>query len=166
LISAITEVLRHIEISEVTFHLTVSSSNHNNGYQFSLCPFDTEGRGEEVMKFIKILQQGLTAKSLLGVAMAVSMVGVTHAAAIDVNTSAYGNTWGEWSARWVQWALSIPAATNPILDPDGENCELGQSGSVWFLAGTGGGCYSYLYSASRKGLVLSNRQRNVRCGGE
>jgi hypothetical protein len=52
----------------------------------------------------------------------------------DANT--YGNSSGEWSARWWQWALSIPAATNPVLDETGANCAEGQSGPVWFLAGS------------------------------
>ena len=52
----------------------------------------------------------------------------------DANT--YGNSSGEWSARWWQWALSIPAATNPVLDETGAHCAEGQSGPVWFLAGS------------------------------
>ena len=50
----------------------------------------------------------------------------------DANT--YGNSYGEWSARWWQWAFSIPAATNPGLDETGAHCAEGQSGPVWFLA--------------------------------
>jgi hypothetical protein len=52
----------------------------------------------------------------------------------DANT--YGNSSGEWSARWWQWALSIPAATNPVLDETGAHCAEGQSKPVWFLAGS------------------------------
>jgi hypothetical protein len=48
-------------------------------------------------------------------------------------------TYGEWSARWWQWLLSIPTALNPNLDPGGVNCAQGQTGNVWFLAGTFGG---------------------------
>jgi hypothetical protein len=39
------------------------------------------------------------------------------------------------SAEWQQWALSIPTSVNPQLDTNGENCMVGQRGSVWFLAG-------------------------------
>jgi hypothetical protein len=42
---------------------------------------------------------------------------------------------------WWQWLLSIPAATNPNLDETGENCAVGQSGRVWFLAGSFGGTF-------------------------
>lgn len=42
----------------------------------------------------------------------------------------------EWTARWWQWAMSMPVA--PFLDPDGRLCEEGQVGPVWFLAGTDG----------------------------
>ena len=47
-----------------------------------------------------------------------------------------GRTYGEWSARWWQWAVSIPPATNPLLDASGDDCGQGQSGQVFFLGGT------------------------------
>src|SRR5690349_1562093 len=48
----------------------------------------------------------------------------------------YGASYGEWSARWWEWALSIPAAQNPVLEQNGANCGIGQVGNVWFLAGS------------------------------
>lgn len=39
------------------------------------------------------------------------------------------------SAKWWQWALSAPDAVNPVKDPSGVNCAVGQDGPVWFLAG-------------------------------
>jgi hypothetical protein len=39
------------------------------------------------------------------------------------------------TAEWWQWALSIPTPQNPLLDATGEDCMIGQRGSVWFLAG-------------------------------
>jgi hypothetical protein len=51
----------------------------------------------------------------------------------------FGKTYGEWGGLWWQWALSIPADTNPVADTTGEFAALGQSGPVWFLAGTFGG---------------------------
>jgi len=53
-----------------------------------------------------------------------------------LDDSPYGNTYGEWSARWWQWLTAIPAATNPNFDTTGANCAVGQVGPVWFLAGT------------------------------
>ena len=50
-----------------------------------------------------------------------------------------GKTIGEWSKNWWQWALAIPASTNPMLDNTGDFCHLGQQGPVWFLAGVWGG---------------------------
>jgi hypothetical protein len=43
------------------------------------------------------------------------------------------------STEWWQWALSIPTSENPQLDTTGENCMIGQKGSIWFLAGVFGG---------------------------
>lgn len=51
----------------------------------------------------------------------------------------HGTSYGEWAAAWWQWALGQPSDVNPVLDPTGEFCQVGQSGQVWFLAGTFGG---------------------------
>lgn len=51
----------------------------------------------------------------------------------------YGMSYGEWSALWWNWAMGQPVASNPIADPDGSFCDVGQSGPVWFLAGAFGG---------------------------
>ena len=50
----------------------------------------------------------------------------------------YGASYGTWGARWWQWALSAPFGADPITDPDGSHCDYGQSGPVWFLAGSSG----------------------------
>ena len=62
----------------------------------------------------------------------------TASAAIisPVAIQSFGATYGEWSARWWQWLLSIPTATNPNL---GGDCGQGQDDDVWFLPGTFGG---------------------------
>jgi hypothetical protein len=53
----------------------------------------------------------------------------------------YGLTYGEWTAKWWQWAHSIPTENNPMLDETGEDCAQAQNQTspVWFLAGTSGG---------------------------
>ena len=61
---------------------------------------------------------------------------------VSPNARPFGLTYAEWSVRWWQWALAIPAARNPILDPDGRFAAEGQHGPVWFLAGTFGGTTS------------------------
>ena len=52
--------------------------------------------------------------------------------------NAYGKNYAEWSAAWMKWVLPIPASVNPILDNTGAFAAYGQSGKVWFLAGTTG----------------------------
>jgi hypothetical protein len=49
-----------------------------------------------------------------------------------------GKSYGEWGAKWWQWALSIPADRNPVADPTGEFAGEGQAGPVWFAPGTFG----------------------------
>lgn len=51
----------------------------------------------------------------------------------------YGASYGEWGARWWKWVYAQDVDHFPILDPDGSSCGTGQSGPVWFLAGTFGG---------------------------
>lgn len=43
----------------------------------------------------------------------------------------------EWTAQWWQWVEPLNNA--PILDVGPSDCGLGQSGDIWFLAGTEGG---------------------------
>jgi hypothetical protein len=42
------------------------------------------------------------------------------------------------SAKWWQWALSIPTSVNPLTDSTGAHCMVGQRGALWFLAGNFG----------------------------
>lgn len=56
---------------------------------------------------------------------------------IPPQAKAYGMTSGEWSAKWWQWALSLPVDQNPFFD-EGGDCSKGangQLGPVWFLTG-------------------------------
>jgi hypothetical protein len=50
----------------------------------------------------------------------------------------YGNSYGAWTVKWWQWAVSSPAHMNPIVDSTGEYGAVNQDGPVWFLAGTVG----------------------------
>ena len=43
-----------------------------------------------------------------------------------------------WSQRWWQWAGGFRRDESPVTDPDGGRCDAGQTGAVWFLAGTYG----------------------------
>ena len=48
----------------------------------------------------------------------------------------YGKSYGQWSAEWWKWALSLPVDQNPFYDVSGcQNGANGQSGPVWFLTG-------------------------------
>lgn len=50
--------------------------------------------------------------------------------------SVLGMTYGDWSAAWWQYVLSINKASNPVWDTAGFNCGVGQSaGPVFFLVG-------------------------------
>lgn len=53
------------------------------------------------------------------------------------NSNAYGMSYGEWSAKWWQWNLSLPVDQNPSYDEGGDcsNGDNGQLGPTWFLTG-------------------------------
>jgi hypothetical protein len=94
------------------------------------------------MKYIQRLPRSIIAVAAVvgGLITAGATIAPAQAAAkiIDINENAYGNTYGEWSAEWWQWVLSIPAADSPIADTTGTNCTQQQSGPVFYLAGTAG----------------------------
>jgi hypothetical protein len=90
-------------------------------------------------------EKGAKALAVLSLSVALMTVGTSgparahddgRASVIPIDAVAYGSTYGEWGARYWQWVLSIPAATNPGSDTTGEFCREGQQGPVWFLGST------------------------------
>ena len=71
----------------------------------------------------------------------------------------HGQTYSEWAADWWYcWGLSQPTPVNPLINPTGAQCASGQTGNVWFLAGSfGGGDPSPSRAASRPGPRSSFR---------
>jgi hypothetical protein len=52
----------------------------------------------------------------------------------------YGITYGQWTVRWWQWALSVPLGVHPIADDTGQHWKTNQpTTDVWFLVGIFGG---------------------------
>jgi hypothetical protein len=51
-----------------------------------------------------------------------------------------GKTLGEWQARWYQWRqrLAVRTGIDPVIEEGDVDCSRGQSGPVWFLAGSPG----------------------------
>ena len=58
------------------------------------------------------------------------------AVVLPPNAEVDGLDLGAWSARSWQWFFSLPEEANPLFDQTGERCGYGQSGPVFFLAGT------------------------------
>jgi hypothetical protein len=93
----------------------------------------THGRPWQSVAAIIVVVLGLIVSATLSFAQP---GGNPNPGVFPITSRPFGNTYEEWSARWWQWALSIPAATNPVLDETGANCAQGQTGQVWFLAGS------------------------------
>jgi len=51
----------------------------------------------------------------------------------DISAIQDNMTYGELSAKWFQWAFSLPSKHHPLWDT--ADCSTGQSGPVWFLGG-------------------------------
>jgi hypothetical protein len=54
-----------------------------------------------------------------------------------IDSRPFGYTYGEWSARWWRWLLSIPKLENPAFDCSGANSYINQNDpDVFFLCQT------------------------------
>lgn len=59
---------------------------------------------------------------------------------VSQDSNAGAKAYKKHAEGWLAWALGQPHSTaSPILDETGEFCDEGQSGKVWYLAGTFGG---------------------------
>lgn len=54
----------------------------------------------------------------------------------SIKEKPYGYSYGEWTVKWWQWAVSSPIHMNPVVDNTGKYGGVNQTGPVWFLAGT------------------------------
>jgi hypothetical protein len=97
--------------------------------------FDTNHRRRNIVA-ISIVMLALMMYALIPFARAQSS---NNLDVFTTDSKPYGLTYGEWTARWWQWANSIPKPDNPAVDNTGKNCAIDQNGPVWFLAGTFGG---------------------------
>jgi hypothetical protein len=79
----------------------------------------------------------LMKNTIANLAAIVGMVGIGLSLTMPAKAaSADSNRLERLSAQWWEWAISIPASHNPMLDATGVDCVVGQRGPVWFLAGT------------------------------
>jgi hypothetical protein len=94
---------------------------------------------EETMKTVNPVKSFGALAVVLAMAANLALAGNPNPKILPIGSTPYGMTYGEWGDAWWQWVMSIPADINPVADPTGECAAVGQSGPVWFLAGTYGG---------------------------
>jgi hypothetical protein len=70
------------------------------------------------------------------VAVAVPVARAQQSVVLPPHSSVNGKALGVYASEWWQWSLSIPLDESPVKDLTGEKCGAGQTGDVWFLAGT------------------------------
>ena len=68
----------------------------------------------------------------IALAMANSTKAMTEpsaaAAVFDKYSRPFGLTYGDWTAKWWQWAYSIPKDVHPAYDDTGKYCTVSQKG--------------------------------------
>lgn len=84
-----------------------------------------------------------TFKNARMVALAVALTLLTGGSALAAwwtyltySSTDNGGVYSQLQADWQVWALTQPAAENPVLDATGSKCGNGQSGKYFFLAGS------------------------------
>jgi hypothetical protein len=80
---------------------------------------------------------------------------------IPPQASAFGRTFGEWTAAWWQWAAALPASAHPLFDSAA--CDAGQSGQVWYLGGAFTGTATTRQCAVPAGKAILFPIANVEC---
>ena len=89
-------------------------------------------------------------KNEAGFSLAVTnRIKVAAPAIVPPGDTYLGKTYGQWGRDWWTWATKIPYAQSPLFDTSGSFGHLGQSGDVWFLAGTSG-------ASVERSLVIPN----------
>jgi hypothetical protein len=79
------------------------------------------------------IENATTTKSSLETTTTEPAIGV-----FDADSTPFGLTYGDWTARWWQWAYSIPRDIHPAYDDTGKYCTIEQNSPVWFFPGTYG----------------------------
>jgi hypothetical protein len=73
------------------------------------------------------------------IALLASAESTVSASMVDPMAPVAGISQLELSQQWWQWVLSIPAATNPLIDNTGAFARTNNNGPIFFVAGTLGG---------------------------
>jgi len=93
---------------------------------------------------------------VLAAALLGGMLPVALAPADNPQVPSISTINGEWSAKFWQWLLSMPADENPVLDPTGDLAANGQPpGDVFFLCGT------FSLDNPAPGVVLGQADRTI-----
>jgi hypothetical protein len=104
---------------------------------------DSEAAREEERMSERLRARMLLVSMLSIMVLTVAMVVPAEAArsadsmVIPPQASAFGKSYGEWSAAWWNWVLMTPADKNPLMN-EGASCAENQDGQVWMLVGSFG----------------------------
>ncbi|MFB5600696.1 MAG: hypothetical protein ACE5SW_10785 [Nitrososphaeraceae archaeon] len=65
-----------------------------------------------------------------------NMTGDNSNLVFEPASNPFNITYSDWTAKWWQWAYSIPKDIHPAYDSSGKFCQVSQKEPVWFFTGT------------------------------
>src|SRR5262249_5683203 len=83
--------------------------------------------------------------------------GANSPVVLSPQSQPFGASYGEWAARWWQWAFSQPVASHPLAQSGSVDLSQGQSGDVWFLGWVLSGSGPVASTADRTGTILAGK---------
>lgn len=87
-------------------------------------------------RFVQIIFAVCLVGVLLFALAPAATVQAVNPSIIPPNAAPPRYSYSKLAGMWWQWALKPPLSQSPVTDLTGERCADGQSGKVWFLAGT------------------------------
>jgi hypothetical protein len=83
--------------------------------------------------------------------------GANSPVVLSPQSQPFGASYGEWAARWWQWAFRQPVANHPLAQTGPVDLSQGQSGDVWFLGWVLSGSGPVASTADRTGTIPAGK---------
>jgi hypothetical protein len=81
----------------------------------------------------------VSTRAFLVLAAAAAITGCDLDGLITADSRPGTGWYAKHAKRWMKWVMEQPWSTGPVTDTTGAACASGQSGKVWYLAGTSSG---------------------------
>jgi hypothetical protein len=103
----------------------------------------------------RVFLRGLAAALVLMPAASASAQHNPNPGIFPPGSRPYGHTYGEWSAKFTQWAYSLPINYNPLADT--APVDTAQEGKVWYI----GGSFASTTDVTGQTTAIANRSVTI-----